>query len=86
MAEKQPTAHPPARTSLDQKSGDDSGTIRHSHDDTAEQQETASGTIRQPIQPGEVQPGEMNELAATLGGPIDVFPAGGRRKPPQSGN
>ncbi|MCI0756975.1 hypothetical protein [Teichococcus vastitatis] len=63
----------------------DSGTIRKSHLGQAEQQEVASGTIRQPIQPGEVQPGEMNELAQTLGGPVDVFPAGGRRKTPQSG-
>ncbi|WP_241665394.1 hypothetical protein [Teichococcus oryzae] len=63
----------------------DSGTIRKSHQGEAEQQETASGTIRQPIQPGETQPGEMNELAQTLGGPVDVFPAGGRRKTPQSG-
>lgn len=86
MAEKQPTAHPPERTPVDPASGDDSGTLRHGHTGEAEQQETASGTIRQPIQPGEVQPGEMNELAATLGGPVDVFPAGGRRKPPQSGD
>jgi len=64
---------------------DDSGTIRKSHQGKAEQQETASGTIRQPIQPGEVQPGEMNEQAQNLGGPVDVFPAGGRRKTPQSG-
>jgi len=64
---------------------DDSGTIRKSHLGNAEQQETASGTIRQPIQPGEVQPGDTNELASTLGGPIDVSPNAGRRKPPQSG-
>ncbi|WP_235913854.1 hypothetical protein [Teichococcus coralli] len=69
----------------DAMSPDDSGTIRKSHLGKAEQQETASGTIRQPIQPGEVQPGETNELAQTLGGPVDVFPAGGRRKTPQSG-
>jgi hypothetical protein len=49
-----------------------------------EEQERASGSIENPIPPGEVQPGEMNELAATLGGPIDVFP-GRHRKPPQSG-
>ncbi|PHK95170.1 hypothetical protein CR162_10190 [Pseudoroseomonas rhizosphaerae] len=66
--------------------------MRHSHAEDAGrsgddgQQEKASGTIRQPIPPGEVQPGETNELAATLGGPVDVFPAGGRRKPPQSGD
>lgn len=46
--------------------------------------ERATGTITQPIPPGEVQPGELNELAATLGGPIDVFP-GRQRKPQQSG-
>ncbi|ONG45624.1 hypothetical protein BKE38_26270 [Pseudoroseomonas deserti] len=48
------------------------------------QQERASGSVEKPIPPGEVQPGEMNELASTLGGPVDVFP-GRQRKPPQSG-
>jgi len=62
-----------------------SGTVRKSHQGQAEQQEAASGTISQPIQPGETQPGEMNELAQNLGGPVDIFPAGGRRKTPQSG-
>ncbi|MFC3123478.1 hypothetical protein ACFOD4_00270 [Pseudoroseomonas globiformis] len=62
----------------------DGGTVRKSNTGEAEQQETASGTIRQPIQPGETQPGEGVEMAQNLGGPIDVFPAGGRRKTPQS--
>ena len=47
-------------------------------------QERASGSVENPIPPGEVQPGEMNELASTLGGPVDVFP-GRQRKPAQSG-
>ena len=46
-------------------------------------EEPASGTITQPIPPGEVQPGDANELASTLGGPVDVFPQR-RRKPEQS--
>ncbi len=49
-----------------------------------EEEDRAAGTIEEPIPPGEVQPGELNELAATLGGPVDVFP-GRRRKPVQSG-
>ncbi|EFH12061.1 hypothetical protein ACFFMP_04170 [Pseudoroseomonas cervicalis] len=50
-----------------------------------EEEDRATGSVGQPIPPGEVQPGEMNELAATLGGPVDVFP-GRRRKPVQSGD
>lgn len=74
------------RPTMDANNPDDSGTIRKSHLGDAEQQETASGTIRQPIQPGETQPGEMAELAQNLGGPVDIFPGGGRRKTPQSGD
>ncbi|MBO1074241.1 hypothetical protein [Roseomonas marmotae] len=44
--------------------------------------DTASGTVEHPIPPGEPQPGDINELAGTLGGPIDVFP-GRPRKPLQ---
>lgn len=44
--------------------------------------DTASGTIQEPIPPGEAQPGDMNELGGNLGGPVDVFP-GRPRKPVQ---
>jgi hypothetical protein len=46
------------------------------------EEERASGTIQSPIPPGEPQAGDTNELASTLGGPVDVFP-GRQRKPPQ---
>lgn len=54
-------------------------------EETPDADDTASGSVEQPIPPGEVQPGDMNELASTLGGPIDVFP-GRRRKPVQQGD
>ena len=37
----------------------------------------AAGTIDSPIAPGEAQPGDLDEQAANLGGPIDVSPARG---------
>jgi hypothetical protein len=46
------------------------------------EEERASGTVENPIPPGEPQPGDTNELASTLGGPVDVFPMR-QRKPPQ---
>ena len=44
--------------------------------------EKASGSVREPIPPGESQPGDANEMGGNLGGPVDVFPAP-RRKPEQ---
>ncbi|RAI60147.1 hypothetical protein [Roseicella frigidaeris] len=37
----------------------------------------AAGTIDSPIAPGETQPGDLDEQAANLGGPIDISPARG---------
>ncbi len=34
----------------------------------------AAGTVTQPISPGEAQPGDLNEQAGNLGGPVDIFP------------
>jgi hypothetical protein len=45
---------------------------RKTQDDDAT--ERASGTIDRPIGPGDAQPGDFNERASQLGGPIDVFP------------
>jgi hypothetical protein len=52
------------------------------HGKQPDEQEKASGTVAQPIQPGEVQPGDENERASNLGGPVDIFPAR-PGKPPQ---
>lgn len=46
--------------------------------------EPASGSVENPIPPGEAQPGDANERASNLGGPVDVFP-GRPRKPERSG-
>lgn len=36
--------------------------------------ERASGSVERPIPPDEAQPGDRAELAAGLGGPIDIAP------------
>ncbi len=50
-----------------------------------ETDETASGSVENPIPPGEPQPGDANELASMHGGPVDVAPGGYKRKPAQQG-
>jgi hypothetical protein len=33
-----------------------------------------ASTVTQRISPGEVQPGDLNEQAGNLGGPVDILP------------
>jgi len=40
--------------------------------ETADNQ--AAGTVTSPVSPGEAQAGDRSEMAANLGGPVDVFP------------
>jgi hypothetical protein len=40
--------------------------------------ERASGSVERPIAPDEAQPGDRSELAAGLGGPIDIAPGRAR--------
>ena len=42
-----------------------------------DQDERATGTVDNPTAPGEPQPGDRGEMAANLGGPVDVFPMRG---------
>jgi hypothetical protein len=37
-------------------------------------EDPAAGTVTSPVSPGEAQAGDRGELAANLGGPVDVFP------------
>lgn len=46
--------------------------------DDAGSAEPASGSVENPVPPGEAQPGDRAEAGANLGGPVDVFP-GARR-------
>ena len=39
----------------------------------------AAGTADEPVSPGEFQAGDSSELAAALGGPVDISPIRGRR-------
>lgn len=52
----------------------------HTHPSISEERgdDPASGTIDSPVAPGEAQAGNLAELGANLGGPIDVFPTRGR--------
>ncbi|MDB5372921.1 MAG: hypothetical protein JWP04_1563 [Belnapia sp.] len=43
-------------------------------------EDPAAGTIDNPIAPGEAQAGDLSELGANLGGPVDVFPLRGRAR------
>lgn len=47
---------------------------------TGEPRERAAGTIDDPIQPGETQPGEAMEQAQLRGGPVDIAPERLRRR------
>ena len=40
----------------------------------------AVGSIDSPVAPGETQAGDLSELGANLGGPVDVFPLRGRAR------
>ncbi|TCZ61403.1 hypothetical protein [Roseicella aquatilis] len=40
----------------------------------------ASGTVDRPVAPGEAQAGDLSEMGANLGGPVDVFPLRGRQR------
>jgi hypothetical protein len=40
--------------------------------------ERASGSVERPIPPDEAQPGDRAELAAGLGGPVDIAPGASR--------
>ncbi len=42
-------------------------------------EDPAAGTADEPVQPGELQPGDRSELAQALGGPVDISPGRGRR-------
>ena len=44
----------------------------------AEPEERASGSVEQPIPPDEAQPGDRSEMAAGLGGPVDIAPGRSR--------
>lgn len=48
---------------------------------TSRSEDAAAGSVTSPISPGEAQPGDMNEQASNLGGPVDVFPL--KRHPPR---
>jgi hypothetical protein len=37
-------------------------------------EDPAAGTVDHPIAPGEAQAGDLSEMGANLGGPVDVFP------------
>ena len=39
-----------------------------------------AGSVESPVAPGEAQAGDLSELGAGLGGPVDVFPLRGRRR------
>ena len=41
-------------------------------------EERASGSVERPIPPDEAQPGDRAELAAGLGGPVDIAPGASR--------
>jgi hypothetical protein len=60
---------PPDRPAEDSAPADDAGAG------------PASGSVAHPIPPGEAQPGDRNEQAAGLGGPVDVFPVRGPGSP-----
>ena len=37
-------------------------------------EDEAAGTVDHPVAPGEAQAGDLSEMGANLGGPVDVFP------------
>jgi len=41
-------------------------------------EERASGSVERPIPPDDAQPGDRAELAAGLGGPVDIAPGASR--------
>lgn len=54
----------------------------HSHPALSEERgdDPPSGTVDSPTAPGEAQAGDLSELGANLGGPVDVFPLRGRQR------
>lgn len=43
-------------------------------------EDPAAGTVDSPVAPGEAQAGDLSEMGANLGGPVDVFPLRGRAR------
>ena len=75
------------RQNADQRGGDmprqdDVRARQRSQQRAGEQRgdDPAAGSIESPVSPGEVQAGDLSELGANLGGPVDVFPLRGRRR------
>ena len=60
----------------------DGHATEHNHPNISQERgdDRAAGTIDSPVAPGEAQAGSQSELAANLGGPIDVFPTRGRAR------
>jgi len=42
--------------------------------------DAAAGSVDHPVAPGEAQAGDLSELGANLGGPVDVFPLRDRQR------
>jgi hypothetical protein len=87
MAEDRRPSPPPQRDDPTRHRGDEGAPPQHHTRATqrAERrlgpergEDPASGSVESPIAPGEAQAGDLNEAAANLGGPVDVFPVRGR--------